>query len=194
MTYNNDYDVTNASLGLICKKYDVDLFRDKKTDIFTIKFTSITNKSIKNLINFSIYKIISDINTDLLENIEIINIIKEDEEANILFLFKDFCREFGIGKKYMYVNVKREIINNNYVFKSTHLEYEYAEELLKKGYSKIINEVSIMDIMFLNDTNFNIVYSFKFDINEHMPFYMQNMPGMIMKKIFINLKNLIETN
>lgn len=194
MFCNNEYDITNASLALICKNYNVDLLRDRKTDIFTIKFKSISNIPIKQLINFSIYQTIADINTDLLEKIEITNIIKEDEEANILFLFKDFCRELGIGKKYMYINVKREVINNNYIFKSTHLEYEYSQNLIKKGYSKIINEISIMDIMFLNDNEFNIVYSFKFDINEHMPFYMQNMPGMIMKKIFVNLKNLIETN
>lgn len=195
MNYTTDYDITNASLVSICKKFDIDLLTDKKNDIFTIIFKcNHNNIDIKKIVNFSIYKVIADVNKDILEKIEIIDIIKEDEEANMLFLFKDFCKDLGIGKKYMYINVKREIIDNNYIFKSTNLNYKYANELEKNGYSKILNEISIMNIKFLNENIFNIIYSFKFDINEPLPFYMKNMPGMLMKKVFINLKNLIENN
>jgi hypothetical protein len=195
--YNNyeKYDIINSSMISICKKLDVNLLKDKNNDVFVITFScNNINIPFKNLISFSIYKLIGEINSDLLEKIEFINIIKEDEEANILLLFKDFCKDLGIGKKYMYINVKREIIDNNYVFISTDLEYEHKNKLEKNGYSKIKNEISNMTISILNNNKFNVFYSFKFDINEPLPLYMKNIPGILMKKIFINLKNVIENN
>jgi hypothetical protein len=196
MTYNDyqDYDTNNTTMVSICKKLDINLLKDKNKDIFVINFkgNNINNIPFKNLIGFSIYNIIGEINSDLLEKIEIIDIIKEDEEANILFLFKDFCKNLGIGKKYMYVNVKREIINNNYIFVSKDLNYQNAKQLEKNGYSKVTNELSNMTISILNDNSFNVFYLFKLEINEPLPSYMKNMIGIIMKKIFINLKNLLE--
>lgn len=194
--YNyEDYDITNSSMISVCKKLDVNLLKDKKNDVFVITFTcNNINIPFKNLINFSIYKLIGEINSDLIERIEIINIIKEDEEANILFLFNDFCKDLGIGKKYMYINVKREIEDNKYIFKSSDLNYDYIKELERKGYSKIKNDISTMTISILDNNTFNVFYVFKFDINEPLPLYMKHMPGIFMKKIFINLKNVIENN
>jgi hypothetical protein len=198
--FNYDYkyfqlNKNDMPLKIICKKSNIDLLKNNNDNYFILVFTcNNINVIFKKLINFSLYKLIGDINSNILEKIEIVNIIKDDEEVDILFLFKELVMDLGIGKKYMHIRtVKRIIDNNTIIFNSYDVPYDKSNELEKNGYTKITSDISNLKINFENENKINVLYGFKIDINEPIPIYMQNITGIIMKKIFINLKHLFES-
>jgi hypothetical protein len=89
--------------------------------------------------------------------------------------------------------IKKIIDNNTILFNSYDVPYDNSHELEKNGYTKISSDISNLKINFENENKINVLYSFKVDINEPIPIYMQNITGIIMKKIFINLKHFFES-
>lgn len=183
---------SNVDLIKVCGKYDINLNKNKINNNFILEF-SIENPSINvyNIVNFSLYKLIADLSQDILERIEIINVITEDVECELLFLFKPFSKELGMSKKYMYIKTIKSIENNVIKFKSYDLDINRLNVELP-GYEKITSDVAELDIKILSPHSANVTYEFNINVNEELPLYMQNMSGLMMKKLFYNLKTFIE--
>ena len=47
-------------------------------------------------------------------------------------------------------------------------------------------------ITIIDNHTANVKYNFNIDFNEELPIYMENLPGILMKKIFVRLKTFIE--
>ena len=182
----------NGELIKVCGKYDINLNKNKINNNFILDF-SIENPNINvyNIVNFSLYKLIADLNQDILERIEIINIISEDTECDLLFLFKPFSKELGMSKKYMYIKTIKTIENNVIKFMSYDLDISRLNVELP-GYEKITSEVASLVIKILSHHSAKVTYEFNININEDLPLYMQNMSGLMMKKLFYKLKTFIE--
>jgi len=80
------------------------------------------------------------------------------------------------------INNKLKIICNN----------ETLITNIYEKYSPILCNLSIINITFINEHKVIIDAQFDININEELPIYMENFPGMMMKKIFNNLKLFIE--
>ncbi len=194
---SNNENISNTSINgynydfkVVCNKENIHLKRDKINNMFLLQLNA-NNQNINfyDIINFNIYGVLYELNKDKLEKIEIKKIISKDE-IEILFIFKELSKDIGLKKKYMYLNVKIEDKANQRKFLSYDIEYENMEEL--KDYERIKNEYSILIVNFENQHKIGINYFFKLVLPEELPIYMENIFGLLMKKLFFNLKLFIE--
>ncbi len=178
------------SIVKICSKHDVLLERNKLNDVFLISFViKNDNVSLNHIADYSFFKILSDINNDILGDV-VINIDENDSnKADMFFLFKPIAMEFGILSKCMSVKTIKDECDNRIVFESKNLDY-IPDSM--KNYDKITCNYSKLDIEIVNKNLLNVKYAFNIDIHEELPIYMMNLIGMLMKKILLKLKVFIE--
>jgi hypothetical protein len=177
-------------ISTICRKYDILLTKNKSNDIYTLKFNiKNPNITIPNLFNFSLFKLLGDLNKDSLDRLEIMK-QNTDSQIEVLFCFTQFGKELGIPPKYMYCETNRRVENNRIVFYSHSISY--PNDKLGKNYSEISSDFSDLYIDILSPHDVEVTYVFKVDIHEDLPIYMENIIGIVMKKTFYRLKVFIE--
>ena len=215
--YENKSLVCNKG-NMLLESYKKD---SKKSYILNYDFNNLdSNKvNIKALLSTDIYELLEKINPDLIEKIIILNVLNTNE-ADICILLKHIAKEIGIKQKYILFRSTRGINHNNnlIVFDNKDLSLinpEVKEKYLKQlkldvnkydalifNYGKTIininnlefNELSKLD----NNENFNNIMdiNFEFDfqilISDDLPLYMENLVGLMFKKIFYNLKQFID--
>lgn len=178
--------------NILLKKYNSNITNDntsKNNHNFTIDL-HINNKlnlKMNNIINYKLFNLIGCINSDIIEKSEIVNNISETE-IDVIYIFKRFGADFGISKKYCFLKTKIEYINeNDIIIHSKSIQY------LKPIDAKpIIFNDNNLYIKNINEELINIHYDFKVYIDEEMPMYMENMLGILMKKVLTNFKMFIE--
>ena len=174
--------------NIICKKYNIDLYK-KDSSHFSLYLDIINPRIIiPNLINLEIYSLIAKLNTDVLERIQITNVFSENK-ISILFIFKRFGAEIGISQKYMHTLIEQQIEDNTITFRSKSIPLtqeipENCERVSSNNASLVVNISNPHDI--------TISYDFHMDLNEDLPIYMENISGLLIKKIFLRLKVFIE--
>lgn len=175
----------------ICSKCDVLLERNKKNNDFIVSFVlKNDNMTLNHIADYSFFKILSEINDDVLEDVVIQIDDKDDNESNMFFLFKPVAKEFGILSKCMSVRTMKEQFENTITFESKNVDY-IPDNM--KNYEKITCNYSKLDIQIINDNLLHVKYTFNIDIHEELPFYMHNLIGMLMKKILLKSKLFIES-
>ena len=182
----------------ICFKEKMHLKREKNNNIYLLQFVAEnSNVNMYNMINLEIYNLMFKLNKDNFEKIELDNITtissshdKVINEVNVLFLFTPFASDLGINPKYMYVRVTEVCEPNKKTYNCVDIDYPNTEEL--KNYDKVVNTISSMVVNFESCHKINISYIFKLDLSHSLPIYMENIMGLIMKKVFLNLKQFIE--
>jgi len=185
----------------ICFKEKMHLKREKNNNIYLLQFLAENSKvNLHTIINLDIYYLMFTLNKDNFEKIEMHSIDsttissgsenKNLNEVNVLFIFKPFATDLGIKPKYMYVRVTEVCEPNKKTYNCVDVDYPNPEEL--KNYDKIINTISSMVVNFESYHKINISYIFKLELSHSLPIYMENIMGLIMKKVFLNLKQFIE--
>ena len=176
--------------NIICDKQNIILKKNKENKNFLLDLTLVNNNiDIKKIISFKIYELMSELNKDIIEKILIEDTEMEDKK-NILFVFKHICQEFGIPKKYMYLET--EIISdiNDKNFKIIGRTIKYGGMI--ENSEQVNSDISLLNITLEEDNKMNLTYEFNIEFDENIPIYMENMFGLLMKKIFYNLKIFIE--
>ena len=174
----------------ICLKENVHLKRDKKSEIYSLQlYLDNAKYNLNNIINLNMYSILYELNQDNFEKIEIKNWLS-NSEVDVLFLFKQFGKDLGIKPKYMYIRATEVIENGKKTYTCYDIEYPYPEELV--NYEKVTTRISTMVVNFESNHKVNINYLFKLDLAHSLPIYMENVLGLIMKKMFLHLKQFIE--
>lgn len=183
-------EIYNYDFKTVCTKEQVYLKREKSCNIFLLQFNlENKNKNLHDIINLNMYDLLFNLNKANFEKIEIKKWISPNE-IEVLFLFKPFGKELGIKPKYMYIRTIANITNEKHIYTSVDIDYPYAEEL--QNYEKVKNIISTMIINFESNHKININYIFKFELAHTLPIYMENILGLIMKKMFLHLKQFIE--
>ena len=191
---NNNVTVTseipNYDFKTVCVKERVFLKREKSCNIFLLQFNlENRNKNLHDIVNINMYSLLFNLNRDNFEKIEIKKWISPTE-IEVLFLFKPFGKDLGIKPKYMYIKTVIEIKNEKHIYTSFDIDYPNLGEL--SNYERVKNTISTMIINFESDFKININYIFKLELVHSLPIYMENILGLTMKKMFLNLKNFIE--
>ncbi len=207
---------------LVCNKGDILLNSYLKDNIKTYKLLFSMNNidsskiNLTNFLSHYIWELLDKINPDLIEKIHILKIYNDDE-ADILMFLKHIAKELGIKQKYIIFNTKRiidyennciffknkdiNLINENLVkeyLESINLEKNKYEPILYNfGTIKIsLKNTSILEL--LNENNSNKIVNTDFEthfqliMKDKLPIYMENLIGLIIKKIFYNLKVFID--
>ena len=200
---------------LICNKGDILLSEIKNSNYntrsYNLAFTipnidnSVTN--INNLTSLEIYKLLEKQNNDLIEKVVIIN--ETDNEADICILINHLAKEIGIKQKYLLFRTTKIInkFNNSVTFYNKDLKL--VCEKLKEEYLKQLNFINSdceaviynygkTQINVQKDDNGFMSVKFNIDlqviINDNLPLYMENLIGLMLKKMFYNLKNSYNVN
>jgi len=174
----------------VCLKENVHLKRDKNSEIYSLQLYLDNPKyNLDKIINLNMYNILYELNHDNFEKIEIKNWLSSSE-IDVLFIFKPFGKELGIKPKYMYIRATEVIENGKKIYTGCDIDYPYSDELI--NYEKVTTRISTMVVNFESNHKVNINYVFKLELAHSLPIYMENILGLIMKKMFLNLKKFIE--
>lgn len=188
---------------------------------FTFKNLNPSKVNIKALLSPSIYELIEQVTPDLVEKIYILNVLNENE-TDVCILLKSFGKELGIKPKYMIFRTTRginyfsnnicfynkditlvdpsKLILNNYIKQIQLDTSKYEPIIFNYGKTKIdLNNLEPQELLRLNNEQsftsiMNIDFSIDFiaTLEDDLPIYMQNIVGMMFKKIFYNLKEFID--
>jgi hypothetical protein len=175
--------------NVICKKENIILSRDTTNDSFHLLF-DIKNDNIPlpPLINFSIFELLGKLNEDVLERVEI---TKKHSESDIelLYILKRFGAELGIPQKYMHIRVKAEVFDNKVIFTSESCPYSAT---VPSTLELIENSESQMIVTWNNIHKLDIKYAFQARVHDNLPIFMENLMGLLTKKMFYRVKTFIE--
>jgi hypothetical protein len=194
---------------LICGKGDMLLSEIKSFNFntrsynlaFTIQVPN-TNSNLASLTGFEIYDLLEAQNKELIEKIIILD--KTENEAIICILISHIAKEIGIKQKYMLFRSTKILnkLNNSVTFYNKDvklicekLKEDYLKQLnlINSNYEALIYNYGKTQINVYNDNNdvssvkFNI--DFQVIIDDDLPLYMENLVGLMFKKMFYNLKN-----
>ena len=179
--------------SVVCQKYDIPLLKSKEDSTYFLNFR-ILNKSVnlRSIINFNLYTFLAKINDECIESVTLVEKLSETS-ATFLFLFKSIGKDFGIPKKYMFIetNVNQEDSNTlSYISKSIPVN-ESTKQFIK-NFDLLTCNSSILKICLDTNHKASVSYNFNLNLHEDLPIYMKDLPGLMMKKIFYNLKLFIE--
>ncbi len=213
--YNNTNTNTNTNTNntLICNKEDMLLYsfikNNNKAYNLTYCFKNVNPNKInmKALLSNEIYKLLEKVNPDLIEKVYILNIVN-DVIVDICILLNNFAKELGIKQKFLLFRSTKSVndLNKKIVYMiedislinfTTYKNYiKYLNldttkyELLIFNYGETIISLSNLDFNNIIDVNFD--FNFQIIINDDLPLYMENLIGLMFKKIFYNLKLFID--
>ena len=202
---------------LICAKGDILLSEIKIPSSYNKAYNlqfEFTNLNIDTLLSTAIYDLLEKVNTDLIEKIYILDVIN-DYETDVCILLKQIAKELGIKQKYVMFRTTKysNNLNNNITFYNQDLIYEHKD--LINAYLKSINlnteKYEAMIFNFgkthitlteeqssnANANNVDKLISVKFSIDfqltitDDLPIYMNNLIGVMFKKMFYNVKMFI---
>jgi len=205
---------------LICAKGDILLSEIKipssSNKAYNLKFefnnlnTSKVNSDI--LLSTAIYELLEKVNVELIEKIYILDVIN-NYETDVCILLKQIAKEVGIKQKYVMFRTTKfsNNLNNNITFYNKDLIYDHKD--LIDAYLKSINldtetyepmtfnfgktHITLNDEHYVNNTDKVINVSFSIDfqltIADDLPIYMNNLIGLMFKKMFYNVKQFITT-
>jgi|TARA_B110000003_G_C16591852_1_gene512167 hypothetical protein len=180
----------NDNYNIICDKHNIILKKNKENKNFILELMMVNNNiDIKKIITFKIYELMAELNKDIIEKIEIEDTHLEDKK-NVLFIFKHICQELGIPKKYMYLETEIISDENCENFKIIGKSIKYNGFIEKS--EQVNSHISLLNIALQENNKLNLTYEFNMELDENMPIYMENMFGLLMKKIFYNLNTFIQ--
>jgi hypothetical protein len=185
--------------SIICKKHNIILKKNKEENTFSLNF-KITNNNIDiaKIININLFLLFHELNKEVIEDVKVLNTNNDETVVNIIYIFKQFGNELGIPKKYMKLEIKKHSDNDNIYFHSKTPRYLKTEAITDtfqnnlKNCEEIKSNFSNLNITNIKAHSADFEYLFNMDINEDLPIYMENLIGVLMKKIFINIKEFIE--
>jgi hypothetical protein len=200
---------------LICSKGDMLLyeitnynFNTKSYNLqFTISNINNTKTNINDLTGLEIYKLLETQNNELIEKIYITNL--NENEADICILITHIAKEIGIKQKYMLFRTTKIVnkLNNSVTFYnkdlkliSEQLKEDYLKHynLLNLNYEPLIYNYGKTQIIVQKDENelLNVKFNIDFQVivDDDLPLYMENLVGLMFKKMFYNLKNSYGAN
>ena len=120
---------------------------------------------------------------------------------DVFFKFKNIAKELGMQQRCMLLKTVRIIDNADPIkikveFRARSLNPDEIDEQFSQANN--LKKYSVLDCKFANtyitiqDINIDMKYNFLIHMKEELPQYMENMIGLMMKKIFYNVKKFVD--
>ena len=203
---------------IVLNEIKVPLTNDKIYNLqVDLKNVDPTKVNINTLLSTAIYELIEKLNPDLIEKIYILNEVNDLNETDICILLQHIAKEVGIKQKYVLFRTTKSVnnTNNSVIFYNKDLKYVNPE--LSQSYLKSINlntskyEPMIFEfgktqiylsniennLQLINTENIENLINIKFSVDfqltiiDNLPIYMENLIGLMFKKMFYNIKEFI---
>jgi len=160
---------------------------DKK---YCLEFT-MENKNIlmSNIVNFSLIKLIYDLNGDIYETVELTKI--NENEAVVVLLIKHLFEDLGLSQKYTYFHIEKIVNENQIIFRSKIIHAEKPPSIPADAELMAMKEnIGVCDIVSPHKINF--AFTVLFEDYVKIPQFAEKMVGLILNKIFKRVKQFIE--
>lgn len=184
---------------VICNKHDMVLGmirnEDNDEDIsFTLEFIMKNSKiDLHNVIGLKLYELINAVNKDIVEDVIFITHPNDGKDyVESLVLLKRFGEQFGIPQKYIYSRTSM-IVDDKDTVRFIAEQKSCPENIsLPKHCESVTAGKSVLKVKVKNNNEAIVEYFFNLKLDDNVPKYMEKMPGLLMKKMFIRLKSFIE--
>lgn len=129
------------------------------------------------------YKLMSLLNDDIIYDAQFNKI--SNSEHQVRFELKSVAPQFGIPEKKIIINVCEEFSDEQslYIGSSPNITNYESEITLHQSQLRLYR---------LSNDSTEVEYTFHIDLNEDIPIYMEDIPGVLVQKIFFRLKNYFE--
>jgi WD40 repeat protein len=152
---------------------------------------SIENKNIlmANIVDFSLIKLIYDLNGDIYENVELQKL--NENEGVVTLLMKHLFEDLGLPQRYSYLHVTKTVTNNQIIFTSQSIYSERPQGIPDDAQLMAMKEnIGICDIVTPHKVDFS--FTVEFEDYVEIPPFAEKMVGLILNKIFKRVKQFIE--
>jgi hypothetical protein len=175
----------------VCDKENIVLKKNKENNnAFSLEFDVMNpNIMLRKLIDLKLYQLMFELNKDVLERVETLR-SRDDGSIDVLLVFKRFGSELGIAQKYMLLNTRREedAVSGEIRILSKSIPYEGDI----RGCDVVTSSYAHLVVSPRTEHHVDVRYAFHMDLVDDLPTYMENIAGLLMKKIFFRLKTFIE--
>lgn len=205
---------------IVLKSYNYNE-NNKKAYTLSYKFKDVNtcNVNINALLTSEIYNLLEKINPELVERIYVLKELSE-HETDICIIFKPIAKELGIKQKYtIFRTIKILDIENKKIFFDIKDLSLIDNDLVNRYLNKINLNLNTYESMFFNFgkitllldkinhaelkklcnneiikkiLTINFKVDFQISINDELPIYMEDLLGLMLKKLFYNLKQFLE--
>ena len=167
-----------------------------------MKFTKLENKKyclsfsmenknilIANIVDFSLIKLIYDLNGDIYESVDLQKL--SDNQATVTLLMKHLFEDLGLPQRYSYLHMTKTISDKQIIFRSQSIHSERPHGIPDDAKLMAMKEnIGVCDIV----TPHKVDYSFTvlFEDYVEIPPFAEKMVGLILNKIFKRVKQFIE--
>lgn len=186
--------LSKGNSELIDTTHDIQLYKiNDCTDSFYLNF-KICNPhyNLHQAIGFKLFSLMSELNKDVIESIHQEQYEETDETMKMGMIFKRFGAEFGISQKYIYSITELQKRDNHYIFHSRQIDPPNTY-MVPKHCNPVQTSEGKLRISFEDNHTVHVSYDFSLSLEDHLPIMMRNLPGLLIKKIFIRLKRFLET-
>lgn len=170
------------------------LRRNKENNIFSLEFNAANDHyNVQSMVHFGLYNLLYELNKDVMEKLEIVNQTSANE-IDVLYVFKKFNSDIPMKRKYMYLNTVHQVSadGTEIVFTSKSIPYPMHDSMVRADYELISTPLSILKFNAVTPHMLQVAHMFKMNVDDDLPVYMENMLGVVMKKMFYKLKVFIE--
>ena len=165
-------------------------FVKHKKNNYSLSFEMKNNNIIlANIIDFTLVKLIYDLNADIYENIDLKKI--NDNEVIMTMLIKHLFEELGLPQRFSYVHIKKFIEENKITFVSQSIYSERPQNMpLESEQMPLKIMTCSCDIL----TPYHIGFKCHITFEDKMiiPPFVEKIIGLIIFKIFNRVKQFIE--
>ena len=183
----------------ISNNLTMDLCKEINGETYHLNFSIINPhlNAITFLKTINIYKLLQQVNSHIIEdiNIQTMDNNSNNKKHQILYYFKSLSADMGINRRYMFIETSEEwdLKGKKVIYKSKSLDYtDKTNNPRLKIYDLLTNNCLDINVDIISTSEINVNVKFDLDIHEELPIYMNNLVGMMMTKMFYNLKSFIE--
>lgn len=151
---------------------------------------SIENKNIQlaNIVDFSLIKLLYDLNSDIYEHVTLQQI--NDNEAYATILIKHLFEDLGLPQNYSSLHIKKIVEPQKIIFRSKSILLDRPPNIPSDAKLMDIKEnIGICEILTPHKIHFSFTVLFEDFI---VPPFAEKMLGVILNKIFKRVKQFIE--
>ena len=182
----------NHQTSLICSKHNILLSKTQNNNEYILNF-KIYNKNInvENFLDWKIFDLLYSLNRDILDDMTIKNENNDNNETkSFTYLFKRFGKELGILQRYLTFTIKKIVLDENNILYLCRPPDSRVRQFINA--EPVISDFARFNINIENKHTMNITYHYHIDLAEQLPKSMENIAGILIKKLFWRYKTFIE--
>jgi len=174
---------------LIFKKESLQFIRLDKNKYKLTFLMENKNILISSIIDFTLIKLICELNSDIYEKYSIENI--NNNEIICTLLMKNFFEDLGFLQNYSHLHIQKFYEEKKVIFKSHSIHSEKPDTIPDDAELLSIKEMTnICEIITPHIIHFSFYINFEQNVN--IPNFAEKMVGIVLNKIFNRVKQFIE--